>query len=78
MIYARKKINKMPKFYMIFARKIFFPIFFWGEGGNCSPDPRLLCIWFKQSTVTSLFTLGYEACNQTSKLQPRNLRMNSA
>jgi len=30
MIYARKKNNKMPKFYMHFARKIFFPIFFWG------------------------------------------------
>jgi len=26
-----EKINKMPKFYMIFAQKIFFPEFFlWG------------------------------------------------
>ena len=37
MIYA-KKINKMPKFYMIFVRKIFFPNFFWG-GGASAPSP---------------------------------------
>jgi len=32
-----KKINKMPEFYMIFARKIFFPNF--GRGrGKCPPS----------------------------------------
>jgi len=36
MLYARK-INKMPEFCMIFARKIFFPIFFWGAGGQLPP-----------------------------------------
>ena len=29
-----KKNNKMPKFYMIFARKIFFPEF-WGASAPC-------------------------------------------
>jgi len=37
MICARKN-NKMPEFYMIFARKIFFPIF-WGVGGQVPPAP---------------------------------------
>jgi len=51
MIHARK-INKIPEFYMIFARKvrefyiiiarkIFFPIFFWGGGGTCPLPARL-------------------------------------
>ena len=31
-IFARK-INKIPEFYIIIARKIFFPIFFFGGGG---------------------------------------------
>jgi len=35
MIYARK-INKMPEFYMIFARKIFFPNF---RGASALPLP---------------------------------------
>ena len=34
-IHARK-INKIPEFYTIIARKIFFPIFF---GGGASPTP---------------------------------------
>jgi len=37
MIFVRK-INKIPKFYMIIDRKIFFPIFFWG-GGARAPCP---------------------------------------
>jgi len=36
-IFARK-INKVPEFYMIFARKYFFPIFFFG-GGQMPPTP---------------------------------------
>jgi len=40
-IFCRKiyvwKIYKMPEFYTIFARKIFFPIFFWG--GTCPSCP---------------------------------------
>jgi len=35
--YMPEKINKMPKFYMIFARKIFFPIF--GGGASAPPAP---------------------------------------
>ena len=31
------KINKMPEFYTIIARKIFFPIFLWGV--TCPPSP---------------------------------------
>ena len=38
-----KKNNKMPKFYTIFARKIFFPIFFLGGGGKCPPRLLRLC-----------------------------------
>jgi len=38
MIYARKKINKMPEFYMIFARKIYFARI-WGEGASASLPP---------------------------------------
>ena len=34
MIYARKKINKMPIFYMIFARKNIFSEFFFFGGGQ--------------------------------------------
>ena len=35
----------MPKFYMIIARKIFFPIFFFGGGGTCPiPAPRLIVL----------------------------------
>ena len=42
MIFARK----MPKFYVIIARKIFFPNFFFWGGGTCRPPaPRLLCLW---------------------------------
>jgi len=34
------KINKMPEFYMIFARKKYFSRFFWGGGkGKCPPCP---------------------------------------
>jgi len=33
-----EKFNKMPEFYMIFARKIFFRNFFWG-GGEVAPSP---------------------------------------
>ena len=36
-----RKINKMTEFYMIIARKIFFPIFI-GGGGTCH---RLLRFW---------------------------------
>jgi len=36
------KINKMPKFYVIFASKIFFPNF--GEQLLHPPLPRLLCL----------------------------------
>jgi len=34
--YLPRKINKVPEFYMIFARKIFLPEF---GGGNCSSLP---------------------------------------
>ena len=37
-IYAWK-INKMPEFYMSFARKIFFPIFFLGGGASAPSCP---------------------------------------
>ena len=36
-----RKINKMTEFYMIIARKIFFPIFYWGWG-HLPPSPTLL------------------------------------
>jgi len=40
-----EEINKMPEFYMIFARKIFFPIFL-GVGASAAlPPPRLLRLW---------------------------------
>jgi len=36
------KINKMPKFYTIFARKkYFFPIFLVGGGGKCPHLPTV-------------------------------------
>ena len=39
MIFARK----MPEFYIIIARKIFSPDFFWGVGGgHVPPCPHLL------------------------------------
>jgi len=49
------KINKIPKFYMLFdrkmskfymiiARKLFFPVFYWG-GGDEPLSPRLLRLW---------------------------------
>jgi len=38
--------EKMPEFYIIIARKIYFPILFLGEGGTCpllpSPTPMEL------------------------------------
>ena len=40
MIFARK-LNKMPKFYMIFARKIFFPIFWEWETAQLPPSPSV-------------------------------------
>ena len=63
MIFARK-INKIPQFYVIFARKIpefcpkiarkfFFPglfFLFWG-GGTCPPAPRLLRLWLRSSQL---------------------------
>jgi len=36
-----RKINKMTEFYMIIARKIFVPIFYWGWG-HLPPSPTLL------------------------------------
>ena len=44
-ICAPQKINKMPEFYMIFARKIFFPEFFWGGGQVPFLLPHLLRLW---------------------------------
>jgi len=47
------KINKMPEFYMIFVRKIFFRFFFFwggggGGGGTCplppSPTPMIMAL----------------------------------
>ena len=42
------KINKMPEFYMIFARKIFSRIFFWVEGRgkwpSASPSPTPMLV----------------------------------
>jgi len=41
MICARKKITKLPEFYMIFARKIFFPTFLFFLGGVPPPPVPL-------------------------------------
>ena len=38
-----EKINKMPEFYVIFSRKIFFPDFF--LGGGASPTLMITYIW---------------------------------
>jgi len=40
-----EKINIMPEFYVIFARKIFFPIFFGGGGASVPRAPRLLRLY---------------------------------
>ena len=51
-----KKINKIPEFYMIFARKMleFYicpkNIFPRTLGGTCLPCPHLLCLWLSQSS----------------------------
>jgi len=42
-----EKINKMPKFYLLFAREIFFPISFFWEGGR---EGRDKCPLFPSST----------------------------
>jgi len=43
------KINKMPEFYMVFARKN-FSHFFWG--GGCTPAlPHLLLLWFRKKSL---------------------------
>jgi len=50
MIFARK----MPEFYIIIARKIFFPIFFlfWGQGGGtCPPAPPLLYAYGAEDVI---------------------------
>ena len=51
--YMPEKINKMPEFYTIFARKIFFPIFLRGGRASASlppcPTPTVngqFCIFF--------------------------------
>ena len=56
MIFARK-INKMPKFYMIFARNIFPEFFsFFGGGSKCPRPPRLLRLWsWGKRTVMSSY-----------------------
>jgi len=46
MIFARK-INKIPECYTIFARKVFFPIFFGGGGDKCPPVSRLRRLWIE-------------------------------
>jgi len=38
------KINKIPEFYMIFARKICFPEF-WGTSAPCPPFPTPMYSW---------------------------------
>ena len=51
------KINKMPEFYMLFARKIFFPIFFLGGGrrANAAPAPSPTPMHFQAiNIITSL------------------------
>ena len=56
MIFARK----MPEFYIIIVRKIFFPIFFWG-GGACAPPANcLLRPWIFWTGSCDL--LGYCVC----------------
>jgi len=37
-----EKNNKLPKFFMIFARKNIFPEFFFFGGGECTPAPPSL------------------------------------
>jgi len=55
MIYAGKKINRMPEFYMIFAPKNIISRI-WGWGGSASFAPRLLCLccYVQCSCVSSL------------------------
>ena len=47
-LFMYEKINKMPEFYMIIGRKIFFPIFLGGGGGTCPyplpPPPPYFCL----------------------------------
>jgi len=52
MIFARK----MPEFYIIIARKIFFPKF---KGSTCPPAPRLLRLWrLVTQTALCVYTMG--------------------
>ena len=48
-IFARK----MPEFYIIIAPKIFFPIFFCGGGGTYSPAP----IYYAYDQCTEVYLL---------------------
>ena len=52
MIFAPKD-NKISEFYIIFARKILFPdFFFWGGGHARAPlCPRLLRLWTPRENV---------------------------
>ena len=53
MIYAQK-INKMPKFYMIFSRKIFFQNFFFGGGGNYGSQGSHKVVIFNDHLIANL------------------------
>jgi len=58
--YFPAKINKIPEFYMIFARKMpeFYIIiaqknFSWILGDTCPPCPCLLCLWSRKNEPTN-------------------------
>ena len=42
--FTRFLLPKMPKFYIIIARKIFFSNFFFGGGGHVPSFPHVLCL----------------------------------
>jgi len=65
-----RKINKIPEFYTIFAwnvpefyiiiaREIFFPIFFFGGGGHVPPVPRLLRLWQQPKAAVSVSPINF-------------------
>ena len=70
------KLYQLLEYYTMFARKIFFPIFFFGggEGGNCPPYvPRLLCVWQqpgRHGHRTSLIKYGEQIVHVTMMWKP--------
>jgi len=78
-IFARKyipeKINKMPEFYMIFARKIYFSRI-WGRGASAPLHPRLIRLCFRfllcRFLVAKIHGSGFKSSprKKTSKWVP--------